>query len=61
MPVTPDTQVLIDEFEWTRSRHGGEIVIAAPILGVTAHSLERLFYRAVKDGAVISFKPAKRP
>ena len=55
LPITPEVQFLIDEFEWTKDRHGRRVDEAAPILGLKAAALERIFYRAVKEGAVINF------
>lgn len=61
MPITPEVQFLINEFEWTKDRHGRRIEDAAPILGLKAKALERIFYRAVKEGAIISFIGISRP
>lgn len=47
--------LVISEFKHTWSRHGGRISIAAPILGMTPHALQRALYRARKDGVDVRF------
>jgi hypothetical protein len=43
---------VIAEFEWTVPRHGGNIAVAAQILGMTVVALERTLYRAKREGQV---------
>jgi len=46
---------VVEEFNHTYSRHGGQIAVAAPILGMTVYALERCLYRARESG--VDVKP----
>jgi hypothetical protein len=43
------------EFEWTRTRHKGSILTAAPMLGMNPKALAQALYRARKAGVAVSF------
>ena len=47
--------VVVSEFLHTFDRHRGRITVAAPILGMTPHALQRALYRARKDGQSLTF------
>ena len=47
--------VVVSEFLHTYARHGGRITLAAAILGMTPHALQRALYRARKDGERVTF------
>ena len=50
-----DYAELVAEFNWTRTRHGGRIDLAAPIFGVSAAALARRLQRARKAGHYVDF------
>lgn len=54
---------LIAEFEWTRDRHGGDVVKAAPIFGLTPAALEQVFRRANRESGevLVRFKGVSKP
>ena len=60
MAVSERAQYLIEEFEWTRPRHGGDVEVAAPILELSPTYLERVLARANKEGAGVRYKSRKR-
>jgi hypothetical protein len=47
--------LVVSEFMHTYGRHGGRITLAARILGMTPHALQRALYRARKDGEQVTF------
>jgi hypothetical protein len=46
---------VLHEFEWTRSRHKGSVVTAAPLLGMNPRALAQALYRARKAGVAVSY------
>ena len=49
---------LVEEFEWTRTRHGGYLELAAPIFGLSPEALEKRLRRARKNGIPVEFSVA---
>ncbi|MDO8308135.1 MAG: hypothetical protein Q7V58_07240 [Actinomycetota bacterium] len=45
----------VEEFEWTRCRHGGIVTVAAPIFGLRPDALARRLYRARQGGFAVEF------
>lgn len=45
----------VNEFEWTRSRHGGCIEVAALVFGVSSQAMEQRLYRARRAGFGVCF------
>lgn len=58
--ITPEVKDLIAEFEWTRSRHGGDIAVAAGLLGMTPAALEAALRRANRIGEDVEFTTRAR-
>jgi hypothetical protein len=53
LPIS--TPELIDEFEWTRCRHGGLLSVAAHIFGINPEALARRFQRAKAQGIHVDY------
>lgn len=59
LPIS--TPELIEEFEWTRCRHGGSISLAACIFGMNPAALKRRFERAKDLGIYVNYHDDSRP
>lgn len=54
-PRRIDYAEFVAEFEWTRSRHNGEVVLAAPIFGMQPSGLEQRLRRAKAAGYHVDY------
>lgn len=60
--LKPEIKDLIDEFEWTRNRYGGDVTKAAPIFGMTPSGLEQVLRRANRENGevIVRFKGVRK-
>lgn len=58
MSVDYSHEELVEEFEWTRCRHGGSVLLASPIFGISPEALEKRLRRARANGLAVDFSVA---
>ena len=44
---------VVEDFEWTRDYHRGDLCLAASRLGLSEDALEQMLYRARRKGYVV--------
>ena len=55
MTRSVDYADIVREFEWTRPRHGGVVLFAAPVLGLSVAGLDQILVRARRRGIAVEF------